>query len=121
MRFEDVILAYFIIGAVMWGGGAINWQHSGVGGLFIKHPQDNLTVNSQTAQNVKHAGGAISAITNTLGGGLIVAWNILVKLIAFLFWPIVTLKSVNAPPRIVVLGGGSLTVAFFGSLIRVIR
>lgn len=120
MRFTNILLAYFMIGAIMWAGGAIAWDDAGVGGLFIDTAEDP-DVNESTSTQIREAGGPIQEAAGSTAVGLIAIWNLLVKLLGFLFWPITVLLSVNAPPRVVVVLGGSFCVAFYGALIRVIR
>lgn len=122
MRFSNILLAYFVMGAVMWGGGVLAWDEAGVGQFFIEDPGQNTSINEQTSSQLGNLGGPIQAAAGSFaGGGLIAIWNILVQLIGYLFWPIVALLSVNAPPRVVVLIGGTPVVAFFGTLLRLVR
>ena len=125
-RFSSILIVYFVIGATMWGGGAIVWDDTGVGEFIIDNPDDfnnpNQDAKNEEASNIlERLGQPIQNIVGTVGGGLIASWNLLSKFIAYLFWPITVLQSANAPPRVVVLGGGSLVVAFYGSFIRTIR
>lgn len=120
-RFSAVVLAYFVIGATMWGGGAIQWDNSGVGGLIVKSTDGGVTVNENTSQDLEQAGGPIQESAKSLGGPILAIWNFVIKFIGFLFWPITTLASNNAPPQVTVLGGGSLSVMFIGATIRLIR
>lgn len=121
MRFQTIILGYFLIGALMWGGGVIQWDDSGVGGLIIEQNNGNVEANEDTAQSVRESGGAIQEAVNSFAGPLAAIWNFVAKFIGYLFWPITTLQSVNAPPRIVVLLGGGLTMAFIGAFIRLFK
>lgn len=121
VRFGNVILAYFVLGAVMWGGGAIAWSESGVGTLFIDDPQTGET-NDETAGQLSESGGPIQQAVTSVGGGAVIAvYNLLVRFFGYLFWPITTLSGLNAPPSVVVLLGGTPTVAFFGAIIQIIR
>lgn len=123
MRFTNVVLAYFVMGAVMWGGGAIAWQDSGLGPVFIETPGDGTTqANEETSDDLSQLGGPIQAAASAVAGtGLIAVWNILVKIVGVLNWPIITLISQNAPPRVTVVGGGAITVAFWVTFIRLVR
>lgn len=121
MRFTNVVLAYFVMGIVMWGGGAIVWADTGVAGLLIDDPGSG-SVSQDTAGELQQLGGPIQEAAATVGGtGLLAAWNVLVKLIGFFFWPVVTLQGVAAPPRVWVLFGGIPTAAFYVTLVRLIR
>jgi hypothetical protein len=122
VRFTNILIVYFVIGAMMWGGGAINWQESGVGGLIVQSTGDDVEINEQTADELQQRGGPIQEAAGALGASPILAvWNLLVGLIGYLFWPITTLQGVGAPPRIVVLAGGTPVVAFYAGVLRLIR
>lgn len=120
-RFAAVLLAYFVIGAVMWGGGAIAWSDSGVGGLIIKDTAGGVDVNENTSEQLERSGGPIREAAAQLGGPILAIWNFVVQFIGYLFWPVTVLQSVNAPPRAIVLAGGAMSVMFLGSVIRLIR
>lgn len=119
-RFGNILLVYFVIGAVMWGGGAIVWSETGLNTLIIENPQTG-EVNEQTSGQLEDAGGPIREAAKTFGGPVLAIWNIVVQFIGFLFWPIVTLQSTGAPPRLTVLLGGSVSIVFLGSILRLIR
>lgn len=122
MRFQAIILGYFVIGATMWGGGVISWDEAGVGQLFVDSPNEGVEVNQETASSLEQIGGPIMQAANSVGGGGLVAiLSIILKFLGYLFWPIVTLRSVSAPIEIVLLLGGSTTVVFFGSVLRLVR
>ena len=125
VRFSQIALAYFVIGAVMWGGGVVAWQDSGIGTLFVDDPSANgqTQVNSDTADDLEGAGGPIQEAASSagIGGGLLAVWNMLIQFIAFLFWPITTFDGANAPATITVIFGGTPTVAFFLGALRVLR
>jgi len=119
-RFGEIIMVYFVIGAMMWGGGAIAWSETGLNNLIIEDPQ-TAEVNEETSGELEDAGGPIREAAQTFGGPVLAIWNIVVQFIGYLFWPIVTLQSVGAPPRLTVLLGGAPSVIFLGSVIRLIR
>lgn len=120
VQFANVVIGYFIVGAVMWGGGAIAWDDAGVATLFIDDPQTGAT-DKETARQLEQSGGPIQQASQSVSGGLIAVWNLLIKLVGYLFWPIVTVAGANAPPSVIVLVGGTPTVAFYTSIIRVFR
>lgn len=122
MRFGNILLAYFVIGAIMWGGGLVSWDKAGVGHLIVKNPSNgDVQVNNNTSEQLGKLGGPIQTAVGEFGGGLIAIWSILKSLIGYLFWPIIVLKVVNAPPRVIVLGGGIYVVAFFSAALRLVR
>jgi len=120
-RFSTVVMAYFVIAATMWAGGVIAWDESGVGTLIIDDPAEG-EVNEETAGELEGLGGPIQQVATTVGGGALLAvWNVLVKFVAYLFWPITVLEANNAPASAVVLFGGSLSLAFILGLLRIVR
>jgi hypothetical protein len=124
MRFSQILVAYFVIGAVMWGGGVISWDQSGVATVFIDSPNSEAgpEVNEETSGLLESLGGPILEATQSIGGGgLAATWNALAKFVGYLFWPITTMLSVGAPPRWTIVLGGTPTVAFFGTFLRLIR
>lgn len=121
MRFSHIVLAYFVMAVVMWGGGAITWADTGVAQLLVDEPGTG-TINTDTASQLEQTGGPIQEAAATVGGtGLLAAWNLLVQFISSLFWPIITLQGLGAPPRVWVVLGGIPTFAFYASLITLIR
>lgn len=122
VRFSSILIAYFVVGAVMWGGGVISWDNAGIGSYIIDDPtaeEDQLS--NDAVNDLKNLGGPIGNIVGTLGGGLVAVWSIMSKFIGFLFWPITVLLATGAPPRVVVLGGGTLSIAFIASFLRTVR
>jgi hypothetical protein len=122
MRFGHVVMAYFVIGAVMWGGGAIAWTDAGVAELFVDNPADDeASLNSETSSTLESIAGPIQQAASTVGGaGLLAILGLLTNLFSFLFWPLAVLLG-RAPLEIALLFGGSLTTAFYVSVIRVVR
>jgi hypothetical protein len=124
MRFAQIVLAYFLVGSLMWAGGVIQWDEAGLGSVFIDQPgvgDAETNVNQQTQQDLEGLGGVIQQAAQTGAGGLVALWNIAVKLLGFLFWPVTTLVSLDTPPRVLVIFGGAMTVTFFGAMFRVLR
>lgn len=122
MRLSRVVMAYFLMGAVMWGGGVIAWDDAGVGQILIQSADSDAAVNQQTSEDLSQLGGPIqTALSTVQSAGLVAIWNVLVKLVGFLNWPVVVMLSVDAPPRITVIGGGTPTMAFWVAFIRLVR
>jgi hypothetical protein len=122
MRLSRVVMAYFVMGAVMWGGGVLAWDDAGVGQLLISDAGTDAEVNQQTSEDLSQLGGPIQTALSTVeSAGLVAIWNILVKLVGYLNWPLVAMFAVDAPPRILVIGGGTPTMAFWVSFIRLVR
>lgn len=121
VRFSHIMIAYFVMGAVMWAGGAIAWGNAGVGGLLIDDPSTG-DLNSSTTDQLEKADGPIEQAVGSVGGGALLAvWGIVSGIFGYLFWPISVLVSNGAPARVWVPLGGAPTVAFYGALIRLIR
>ncbi|WP_435125364.1 hypothetical protein [Halobaculum sp. D14] len=121
MRFTNIILAYLIIGAVMWAGGAVAYGQSGVNQFFIQEDDGQLSPGEQPAQEVSGVGNTIKNVIASFGGPLVLIWNLVTGLLTWLNWPITVLLAVNAPPKVVVLLGGPMTASFYLSTIRVVR
>lgn len=123
MRLSDIILAYFIIGAVMYGGGAINYEDAGLSQYFVDQDGNNFEVaegNEEAAGVLQKFGQSVTDLIGVALGGIQLVFNLFTHLLGFMNWPIVVLLSNNAPPIAVLLIGGSLEVAFYGGVIRVI-
>lgn len=121
MRLQHIVLAYFLIGATMWGGGVLSYENSGMTSFFIEQGNGTVQGNENTSAEIQQAGGPIQQAAQGVAGPIVAVWNLLVGLIGFLFWPVSTLVSVSAPTEVVVLLGGGPTVAFYGAIFRVLR
>ena len=119
-RFSSILIVYFLLGAVMWGGGALDWSEAGVGQYIIDDPATD-TVSQNASDDLESLGGPIQNVTGTLGGGLIAIWNLMAKFLAYLFWPVTALQAAGAPSRVVVTAGGGVSMAFIAAFIRTIR
>lgn len=121
MRLQHIVLAYFLIGATLWGGGVLAYDESGMAQFFVSVDDGVVEGNQGRAGNISESGGPIQEAAQGVTGGIVAVWNLLVSIAGFLFWPISTLMSVAAPTEVVVLLGGAPTVAFYGALFRVFR
>lgn len=122
MRFGNIVLAYFLMGAILWGGGVIHWNQAGVGSVVIQHADKNATVNASTGQQLQGMKGPIeTAVSSVFGGGLLAVIGLLFAFFEYIFWPITTLLGVHAPMVVVVTLGGGLTMAFIVSAISLVR
>lgn len=122
MNFRNIIVLYFIVGAVMWAGGAINWNNAGVGQFIITANDNSVAQNGNATQDLTEIGGPIEeAASNVDGLGLLAVWNLIVGLLGYLTWPITVLQSRSAPIEIVVLLGGTLQMTFFVAVIGLVR
>lgn len=114
-QFQKIVLAYFVIGVVMWGGGAINWEQAGVAQFFFD-VNGGVTPSGELEANLSGVGTAIQSVINMAIGGLQIFWNLIVGVVSFMHWPVVVLAGGNAPPRITVLVGGGMVAVFYLSL-----
>lgn len=121
MRFTRVILLYFVLGTVMFGGGAISYEQSGVSSFFVEHDSGSFAPSDKTSNELEGIGGAISQLVGEFIGAVQLVYNLAVGLFGFLNWPIVVLLSTNAPPMAILLIGGTLTAAFYLSIITLVR
>lgn len=122
MKFGHVLIAYFLIGGLMWAGGVIDWQDSGVPQLVAEPTENGAAVNESTQKTVEGTGGPIQEAAQAVGvSGLFAIWELIAKLLAYLFWPITALQVVNAPTEVVVVAGGGMVVSFIAGFILLIR
>ncbi|MFW5949422.1 MAG: hypothetical protein ACOCSD_07490 [Halolamina sp.] len=122
VRFGEVVVTYFVIGAVMWGAGLVEGGQLGVADIFFDFAQDGAVQPSSEPQGLLDAmGNSILDVASGLVGPVLAVWGVITELIAVLFWPVVTLRSANAPDSVVVLLGGTPTVAFFMGIVRTVR
>lgn len=121
MKFSNIILAYFMIGAVLWGGGVIGWDNSGVVGVVVDDPASGQ-VDSETAGNVENSQNIFQQAAKATGGGaLLAAVNVIGSFLEFVGWPLAVLYRLQAPIEVQVLLGGGLTTAFIAAFARYAR
>jgi hypothetical protein len=120
MRFGSILLAYFIIGTVMWGGGLIAWDTTGPVQEFVGVENGSVDANESTAGQLERTGGVVGQAAQSLAGPILLVWNLVTGFVAYVFWPVTVLTTVNAPPQLIVLMGGSMSVAFFVAIVRLL-
>lgn len=121
VSFSNILVAYFLIGSVMVGGGAIDFQESGVTGFFIDETaQGGFTTSENATQNFQEADNIVEKVIKQLTGTVALVWSLIQSVLTFINWPVAVLNSVNAPPIAVVGLGGSLTAAFYISAVGII-
>jgi len=120
MNFKSVILAYFIIGATMAGGGVVAMDDAGLTQWFIDTSGDQVGVEDQATNKLEGVGGAIKSVVDAFGGPLILVWNTVVGFLGYMHWPVVVLAGHNAPPSVTVLLGGGFVTAFYVSIIGLV-
>jgi hypothetical protein len=121
MRFSNIALAYFVIAAMMWGGGAINWDDSGLAKLMLTNDEEDGLKASPAVSGAIEGINSNSGLIGTLGGGLLIIWDVLIMIIGATFWPVTVLIGKDTPLEVVVALGGSLTFAFLMAFIRLMR
>lgn len=121
MDYSNIILAYFVIGVVMFGGGAINYQNAGVATFFVdQQASGGFGPAQESQQDIESIGGAITDLIGQAFGAIALVYNLILGLLIYLHWPVFVLSSNNAPPMATVLLGGSFTVAFYMSVVRLV-
>ena len=121
-RLGSVVITYFVIGAVLWGSGLLEAGQLGVAEIFFDFSESGGVEASQEPQGLLDSmGNSIVDVAGGLVGPVLAVWNVLTQLISVLFWPVSALRSTGAPAEVVVLLGGTPTVAFFMGVIRTVR
>lgn len=120
-RLGSVVLTYFVIGAVLWGSGVLDASQLGVANIFFDFSGNSVGAAEQPTTLLGQVGGTIQDVAGGLVGPILGVWTAVRELIGVLFWPVTVLISVNAPDSVVVLLGGTPTVAFFMGVIRTVR
>lgn len=123
MRLSHVLMAYFVVGAFLFAGGAVSFNQFGVGGLIISTVDDaNVQTNEGTTTQLENTGGPVQQALDTVsGGGLIAAWNFAINFLAYFFWPITVLEQTNAPIELTVTLGGGMSFSMLMGLLAVLR
>lgn len=120
-RLGSVVITYFVIGAVMWGSGFLEAGSLGVADIFFDFGPNGVQASSEPQGLLDAMGNSIVDVAGGLVGPVLAVWNVLTQLIAVLFWPVSALRNSGAPTEVVVLLGGTPTVAFFMGVIRTVR
>jgi hypothetical protein len=121
MRFGSILMAYFVVGAVMWGAGLVAWDTTGAAQEFVDVGENGtVNANESTAGQLDRTGGVVGQAAQSLAGPILLVWNLVTGFVAYIFWPVTVLQQVNAPPRLIVLMGGAMAVGFFVSIVRLL-
>lgn len=118
---RNIVLIYFVLGAVMFGGGAITFDNSGVTQFFIEQEPTGVAPGDQPNDKLSGLAGAITSLVGEFGGGTVLIWNLVVGLFGFMNWPIVVLLENHAPPSVIILLGGSLTASFYLAVVGLVK
>jgi hypothetical protein len=122
-RLTSVVISYFVLGAVRWGAGILDTGTSlGVVDIFFNVGADGTVAAAEQPETLLgQVGSTVGDVAGGLIGPILAVWTALREIIGVLFWPVTVLVAINAPAEIVVLFGGTPTVAFFMGVIRTIR
>lgn len=118
VNFGKMVLLYFVVGAVMVGGGAIQMENAGMVGEVVSADNSGYSLADEIGDNLSASGSAISEVAQLMGGVLVILLNLITLFLGYLNWPLIVLQTNNAPPSIVLLVGGSLTAAFYVSVAK---
>lgn len=127
MNVRNLIMAYVLIGAMMWAGGVVPYQaDQGVGAGIATEFVDagdsgNVSVDEQREDDLQQDSGAISEVVDSVVGAIGAFFKLLSVFINFLFYPVSVLVAVDAPQRVTVLLGVAPTVAFYVAVIAGVR
>jgi len=113
MRIGNLVLAYFIIGTMMWGGGALTFEEAGVITAVISNDHGQIDPAGAFAEAIDRQNSIIGGVVSAFGGGLLIVWNLMKIIFDFIHWPIITLVQNDAPPQITALLGGGMTLSFY--------
>lgn len=120
VRFSSILIVYFVIGATMFGAGAVAWGDTGVVGEVIGPPDSGSLGNDGIVNRLNSMGGPIGSAAAAAGGALLAVWNFIVEFVSFLFWPVTVLSENSAPFSVTVIVGGTLSTAFLAGVLRTI-
>lgn len=121
IRSTNIVIIYFVIGAVMFGGGAVSWDNSGPTQHFVDMGPDSVSPNEDVQDDLEGVGSAITNLIGSFGGPVLLVWNLFFGLVSFIHWPLFVFSDVGAPVEITVLLGGTLTAMFYMAVIRLVK
>jgi hypothetical protein len=123
MRFGNIVMVYFVMGAVMFGAGLIGWSDAGFATVLLDNPENqSISANEETGDSLNSLDGPVGEAAGSSGeGGLLSVLNLVTSIADFLFWPISLFLTLNAPPSVVLLFGGAPTTAFYMGLLLLVR
>lgn len=113
MQMGNLVLAYFVIGAMMWGGGVLTFEEAGVITAVVTTDDGRVDPAQAFSDAIDRQDSIIGGVVSAFGGGLLIVWNLIKIIFDFIHWPIITLSENHAPPEITVLLGGGMTLSFY--------
>lgn len=123
ISFGKVIILYYCIAVVMWGGGAIGSGQLGIATeiVTVNESTGEVGPNQETGGQIQNLGGPLRQAAGLLGGGAALAvWGFVKGLVGALFWPVVIMESSGAPASVLAVSG-ALSMAFLAGTIQLIR
>lgn len=117
---SNLVFAYFVIGAVMWGGGALTFEEAGVITSVVTMDNGNVGVNESFSREINKQDSIIGGVVTAFGAGLLIVWNMIFAVLKFIHWPLTTLIQAHAPPQVTVLLGGGMTLSFYMAIARMV-
>jgi len=120
MQISNIVFAYFVIGAVMLGGGVVAQDEAGVVKAVITNDGGNVQPNEDLSANVTKQDSVIGGVVSAFGGGLLIVWNLAKLLFKFIHWPIFAFTENNAPPSITILLGGGMTLSLYLAILGMV-
>lgn len=122
VNFRNILIAYVVMGVVMFGGGAIAFGDIGATQVFVEQDGGQFSPNEETTTLLGQVDGAIQSALQTVGGSALIAvYQLLTGIIGYILWPITVLRGAGAPWDITLLLGVPPVAGFFGSFIALIR
>lgn len=120
MRIGNLILAYFVIGAMMWGGGVLTFEEAGVITAVVTTDDGRVDPGEAFSETIDRQDSIIGGVVSAFGGGLLIVWNLIKIVFDFIHWPIITLSENHAPPEITALLGGGMTLSFYIAVVTLV-
>lgn len=121
IRASRLILLYFVIGSVMFGGGAVTWDNSGPTQYFVTLDSHGVSPADQPTDQAEGISGMITNLLGSFTGMALIVWNLFTGLVAWMNWPLFVFMDSGAPTEVTVLLGGSLTAMFYMSVVRLVK
>lgn len=131
-KFGQIVVIYFMMGVIVWGGGVVDFSQTGLVGSFVEVNESTGDVGANNTSIVAPGeednsgilenllGPVKEALDTVAGGGVISAFQAVDRFLGFFAWPVTTTKAINAPREAVALSG-VLVVSFVFGAIRIIR
>lgn len=114
---ENMFIIYFMIGLVLFAGGAIDFNEFDVANAYVENEDGGLSVRENVTQslgniNPQETSNPIFETAYSLISPLVLAWSLFSPILSVVFFPLNVMLSVNAP-LVLVLGLGLLPTMLF--------